>query len=187
MSDVTRTAAAAFSALLAAAGVVASVLPVEAQTPPSAPIAREVAGRTTAHSDLAPDFTRTDVEGRPVSLSRYRGKVVLLNFWATWCPPCLDEIPTFSRWQQAYGAEGLQVIGVSLDDDSAPVRRAVGQFHVVYPVMMSDEELVELYGGVLGLPLSFVIDPSGRIVARYQGKADLAKLEKQLKALLPRP
>jgi len=139
------------------------------------------------HLELAPEFTRNDVAGKTVHLSDYRGKVVLLNFWATWCPPCLEEIPAFSAWQQKYGSDGLQVLGVSMDDDSAPVQRAVSKYHVVYPVVMSDESLVDLYGGVLGLPLSFIIDASGRIVARYQGKADLATMEKQLKALLPHP
>jgi cytochrome c biogenesis protein CcmG/thiol:disulfide interchange protein DsbE len=139
------------------------------------------------HLERAPDFTRVDVVGKTVHLSDYRGKVVLLNFWATWCPPCLDEVPAFSAWQQKYGSDGLQVLGVSMDDDSAPVQRAVSKYHVAYPVVMSDESLVDLYGGVLGLPLSFIIDPAGRIVGRYQGKADLAKMEKQLKALLPRP
>jgi peroxiredoxin len=136
---------------------------------------------------LAPDFSRTDVAGKVIRLSHYRGQVVLLNFWATWCPPCLDEIPAFSGWQQKYGAEGLQVLGVSMDDGPKPVTSAIGKFHVVYPIVMSDEKLVELYGGVLGLPLSFIIDPSGRIVAHFQGKSDLRRMEQQIKALLPHP
>jgi cytochrome c biogenesis protein CcmG/thiol:disulfide interchange protein DsbE len=184
---VTRTSAAAFGALLVAAGWVALVPSVDAQAQPSAPVAREATGNTAPHPDLAPDFTRTDVAGKAVRLSSYRGKVVLLNFWATWCAPCLDEIPAFSRWQQKYGAEGLQVLGVSMDDDPKPVTSAIGKFHVVYPVVMSDEKLVELYGGVLGLPLSFIVDPSGRIVARFQGKSDLKRMEQQLKTLLPHP
>jgi reactive intermediate/imine deaminase len=133
----------------------------------------------------APDFTRTDVAGQSVRLSNYRGKVVLLTFWATWCPPCLDEIPAFSGWQQRYGPSGLQVLAVSMDDSSAPVTSAIGKYHVNYPVVMSDEKLVALYGGVLGLPLNFIIDPSGRIVARYQGKTDLKAMESQIKSLLP--
>jgi 2-iminobutanoate/2-iminopropanoate deaminase len=133
----------------------------------------------------APDFTRTDLAGQSVRLSNYRGKVVLLTFWATWCPPCLDEIPAFSGWQQKYGASGLQVLAISMDDSSTPVKSAVGKYHVIYPVVMSDEKLVELYGGVLGLPLNFIIDPSGRIVARHQGKTDLKAMESQIKSLLP--
>lgn len=152
---------------------------------PSTPTAHDPSAKTGLHLEPAPDFTRSDIAGKTVRLSEYRGKVVLLNFWATWCPPCLDEIPAFSTWQQEYRAEGLQVVGVSMDDDIQPVQRAVIRYHVVYPVVMSDDKLVKLYGGVLGLPLSFIIDPSGRIVARFQGKADLARMKQQLTALLP--
>jgi cytochrome c biogenesis protein CcmG/thiol:disulfide interchange protein DsbE len=180
-------AVVALAKWLVAVGVVALVPSVEAQTLPSASMPGDTPTNLGLRSEPAPDFTRTDVAGHAVRLSDYRGQVVLLNFWATWCAPCLDEIPTFSLWQQKYRAEGLQVLGVSMDDDSAPVQRAIGKYHVVYPVVMSDEKLVALYGGVLGLPLSFVIDPAGRIVARYQGKSDLAHMENQLKALLPRP
>lgn len=135
---------------------------------------------------LAPDFTRRDLTGRTFRLSDYRGKVVLLNFWATWCEPCLAEIQTFSRWQRKYGADGLQVLGVSMDDDAAVVVEAVDKYAVPYPVAMGDEHVGALYGGVLGLPLSYLIDSSGRIVARYQGEPDLAALESRLTALLPR-
>jgi thiol-disulfide isomerase/thioredoxin len=178
---------AAFVTWLVAAGLVTPLPSVEAQTLPSAPPAREATANTDLHLRPAPDFTRVDVEGNAIRLGSYRGKVVLLNFWATWCAPCLAEIPVFSGWQQKYGPVGLQILGVALDDDSAPVRRAVSKYRVAYPVVMSDEKLLELYGGVLGLPLSYLIDPAGHIVARYQGKSDLTRMELRLKALLPRP
>jgi cytochrome c biogenesis protein CcmG, thiol:disulfide interchange protein DsbE len=136
---------------------------------------------------LAPDFTRTGLDGKSLSLRNFRGKLVLLNFWATWCGPCLAEIPLFTAWQSTYGAAGLQVVGVSMDDDSSPVKRAYAKYHLNYPVVMGDAELGELFGGVLGLPLSYLIDPDGRIVARYQGEPDLKRLEAQIKSLLPRP
>jgi thiol-disulfide isomerase/thioredoxin len=180
-------AAAQFFTLLVAVGLATPALSAEAQTMPSAAMPRETAGNFGLHSELAPDFTRSDLAGNAVRLSSYRGKVVLLNFWATWCAPCLAEIPTFSGWQQKYGSEGLQILGVSMDDDSAPVKSAVNKYPVFYPIVMGDEALAELYGGVFGLPLSFIIDPSGRIVARYQGKSDQPRMENQLKALMPRP
>jgi cytochrome c biogenesis protein CcmG/thiol:disulfide interchange protein DsbE len=136
---------------------------------------------------MAPDFTRTDLEGKSLNLRKYRGKVVLLNFWATWCGPCLIEIPTFTAWQNTYRTAGLQVVGISMDDDAAPVKRMYQKDRLNYPVAMGDAELGELFGGVLGLPLTYLIDPDGRIVGRYQGEPDLKQLEARIKSLLPRP
>jgi cytochrome c biogenesis protein CcmG, thiol:disulfide interchange protein DsbE len=135
---------------------------------------------------VAPDFTRTDLAGKTLSLRRYRGKIVLLNFWATWCGPCITELPTLEAWQNTYGAAGLQIVGVSMDDDSAPVKRAYEKYRLNYPVAMGDTQLAEIFGGVLGLPLSYLIDPDGRVVGRYQGELDLAQLESKIKSLLSR-
>jgi peroxiredoxin len=136
--------------------------------------------------DVAPDFARADLAGRQVHLADYRGKLVLLNFWATWCAPCRKEMPLFSRWQRDYGAQGLQIVGVSMDDDETLVRQLLEQRPVHYPIVMGDAKLGEQFGGVLGLPLSFLIDAQGRIVARYQGESDLARMEAKLKELLLR-
>ena len=136
---------------------------------------------------FAPDFTRVDLAGASVHLGAYRGKVVLLNFWATWCAPCRAEGPRFSGWQQKYAADGLQVLGIAMDDSETEVRTVVRKDRLAYPVVMGDEQLGELYGGVLGLPLSYLIGPDGRIVARYQGVTDLTQLELRIKALLPGP
>ncbi len=141
--------------------------------------------RAMAVGDFAPDFTQADLAGRPVELSGLRGRLVLLNFWATWCAPCREEMPAFSRWQRSYRARGLSVIGISMDDDAAPVRRFLAQRPVAYPVVIGDAELGERFGGVLGLPLSYLIDPQGRVVARYQGEVDLAAMEAKLRQLLP--
>lgn len=146
------------------------------------------AGSAQAPSDLvhkpAPDFVRTDLNGQPIDLKVYRGKVVLLNFWATWCAPCQVELPRFEAWQQKYDAQGLQVLTVSMDDQDAPVKRSVRRLRLGFPVMMGDAKLAEAYGGVLGLPISFLIDRNGVVVAKIKGETDLDKLELRVKALL---
>lgn len=135
--------------------------------------------------ETAPDFSRADLAGNLVKLADYHGKLVLLNFWATWCGPCLEELPRFSRWQRDYGTAGLQIIGVSMDDDAAPVKRLITRHPTAYPILMGDAKLGEAFGGVFGLPLSYLIDPQGRIVARYQGIIDIEKMETQIKVFLP--
>jgi peroxiredoxin len=134
----------------------------------------------------APEFTRKDLTGNTVDLGRMRGKVVLLNFWATWCAPCEIEMPAFVEWQRQYGGQGLQVVGVSMDDDVAPVRRLAAKLKLNYPVAMGDEDLGALYGGVLGLPLTYLIDGDGVVRARFQGESDLKAIEAQVKELLDR-
>ncbi len=140
--------------------------------------------RTDFVGRAAPSFDRVDLEGKRVELSAYRGKVVLLNFWATWCGPCLTETPVFVSWQKQYGGQGLQVIGISMDDDAPPVRRMYRKYRMNYPVAMGDAKLGELYGGVLGLPVTYLIDSHGKIVRRYEGAVDLKELEKEVQGLL---
>lgn len=137
-----------------------------------------------AVSTRAPDFSRPDLNRVPVHLAGYRGKVVLLDFWATWCAPCLNEIPRFVEWQRQYGPQGLQVLGVSMDDDASLVRKAGRKLHLNYPVVMGDEKLARLYGGILGLPVTYLIDRQGIVQARFQGETDPGKIEAALKRLL---
>jgi len=137
------------------------------------------------HRD-APNFARTDLAGQEINLKHYRGKVVLLNFWATWCAPCRLELPEFEQWQKKYGADGLQVLAVSMDDGDAPVRRTVRRLHLEFPVVMGDARLGEAYGGVLGLPVTLLIDRDGKVTAMIKGEADLGALESQVKHLLDR-
>ena len=129
---------------------------------------------------IAPDFTRKALDDKPVHLVSYRDKVVLLNFWATWCGPCIAEIPKFSSWQTKYGAQGLQVLGISMDDDRAPVDKFNRKYQPSYPIAMGDEHLGELYGGVLGLPISYLIGRDGKIIERFQGETNLDQLEKKI-------
>jgi cytochrome c biogenesis protein CcmG/thiol:disulfide interchange protein DsbE len=134
--------------------------------------------------DVAPEFTRTDVSGKQVQLSQYQGRLILLNFWASWCAPCREEMPLFSKWQRDLGSRGLQVVGVSMDDDAGEVKKFLAAYPVTYPIVMGDAGFAGQFGGVLGLPLSYLIDARGRVVARYQGEVDLAKMEAKVKELL---
>jgi thiol-disulfide isomerase/thioredoxin len=127
---------------------------------------------------------RTDLENRKLDLRAYRGKVVLLDFWATWCASCQIEMPRFVAWQSRYGPRGLQIIGISMDDDPALARKLYKKMKLNYPVAMGDEKLGQLYGGVLGLPLTYLIDRQGNVLARFLGEADLNSIEKQFKPLL---
>jgi len=132
----------------------------------------------------APEFVRRDLRGQSVNLAQLRGKVVLLSFWATWCAPCETEMAAFAAWQRQYAAQGLVVIGISMDDDEASVRKAVQKLRIDYPIAMGDAALGKRYGGVLGLPMTFLIDRKGVIRAEFQGEADLKKIEASLKKLL---
>lgn len=135
----------------------------------------------------APEFARKDLAGKSVDLKNFRGKVVLLNFWATWCAPCQLEMPAFAAWQRQYGPDGLQVIGISMDDDATPVVGLVAKFKLNYPVLMGDANLGRQYGGVLGLPLTYLIDRDGVLRARFQGETDLKTIERRLQTILAQP
>jgi cytochrome c biogenesis protein CcmG, thiol:disulfide interchange protein DsbE len=132
----------------------------------------------------APEFSLSDLAGKKLRLSDYRGHVVLLDFWATWCDPCKREIPHFVEMQNRYGPQGLQVIGISMDDDEKLAREFQGQFKMNYPVAMGSTELADQYGGILGLPITFVIDREGRIASRHVGATEAEVFEAEIKKLL---
>jgi len=139
---------------------------------------------TSADHPLAPDFSLSDLSGQKLSLSAYGGKVVLLDFWATWCEPCREEIPHFVELQNKYRDQGLQIIGISMDDDPKPVRKLYEKFKMNYPVVMGNAKTGELYGGILGLPIAFVIGRDRRIYTRHTGATDIPVFDSEIKAQL---
>ena len=140
--------------------------------------------RRTQEIRPAPDFSLPQLDGQTLQLSSYRGKVVVLDFWATWCDPCREETPYLVQLQQKYGDRGLQIIGISMDDGPEPVRDFYQQFHMNYPVVMGTAKTGELYGGVLGLPIAFFVDREGKIYSKKIGAQSAAALEREIEKLL---
>lgn len=138
-----------------------------------------------ADRGMAPDFTLTDASGQAIRLSDLRGKVVLLNFWATWCVPCGEEIPWFVEFQKENESLGFTVLGVAMDDSGwKAVRPYVEAKGVNYPIMIGDARVAGLYGALKALPLTLVIDRAGRIAAIHAGLCRKAEYESDINALL---
>jgi len=143
--------------------------------------------RDPAVGSQAPDFTLKVArgKGKMVQLSSLKGKAVLVNFWATYCGPCKIEMPWLVELQTKYGPEGLQIIGVSMDDeDEKAVDAFARKMGVNYPVLMGTEHVADLYGGIDGLPMSFFVDREGKIVDRVLGLEDESLIEASIKKSL---
>jgi len=139
---------------------------------------------TRSSTSQAPALALVDLGGNKIETSGYAGKVVLINFWAAWCTPCAEEIPQFVALQDKYRAQGLQVIGISMEDRDSALRDFYRKYKMNYPVVAGSAKIAEAYGGILGLPTSFLIGRDGHIRAKYPGLADFAKLEQEIIALL---
>ncbi len=150
--------------------------------PAPAPATVDVSARPPA-----PKFTLNDLDGRPHSLDDWRGRVVLINFWATWCPPCVHEIPELVELQRELGPRGLQVVGIS-DEEEAPIRRFMEKVTFNYPILRNPLEMGDLsinYGNSQGiLPYSVLIDRRGRIRQVYRGALQFDRLRADLMPLL---
>jgi thiol-disulfide isomerase/thioredoxin len=133
----------------------------------------------------APDFTLQSLDGKPVSLSDLRGKAVLLNFWATWCAPCKIEMPWFIELQKQYGTQGLQIVGVAMDDSSKEdIEKFAKDMGVNYPVLLGKESVGDAYGGVPALPESFFIGRDGKIVDKIVGLKGKSEIEDSIRRAL---
>jgi len=122
---------------------------------------------------IAPAFTLPDLEGKPVALASMKGKVVILDFWATWCPPCKEEIPHFVKLQSKYKPQGLEVVGPFVDEHD-----------VNYRMLIGNEDVAKAYGNVTMIPTTFVLDRNGKIVQRFIGYTALEVFEETIRPLL---
>ena len=133
----------------------------------------------------APDFSLSSLDGKTLKLSDYRGKAVLLNFWATWCEPCKIEMPWFIELQKQYGPKGLQVLGVAMDDtDPKDIVDFAHKMGVNYPIAVGREAVGDQYGGIPYLPSTFYIDRDGRVVDRVYGLVSRSEIEDNIKKAL---
>jgi len=137
------------------------------------------------HGVAAPDFTLTSLDGTKVKLSDFRGKAVLLNFWATWCPPCKVEMPWFADLQKQYGKDGLVVLGVAMDDaEPATIAKFANELGVNYPVLLGTDQVSDDYGDVQYLPTTFYIGRNGTIVDKMTGLLDRKDIDEAVKKTL---
>jgi peroxiredoxin len=149
---------------------------------PSRPVQTNV--KPDAERKVAPDFSLNDASGKPIKLSDFKGKVVLLNFWATWCGGCNVEIPEFIEFQNKYKDTGFEVIGVSTDSDGwKVVKPFVAEKKINYTVLLADDEICKLYS-VDAMPVTLLIDREGRIAASHEGVVEKGAGESEIKTLL---
>ncbi|MEZ5292578.1 MAG: TlpA disulfide reductase family protein [Vicinamibacterales bacterium] len=145
------------------------------------------AGDAACMADAKPasDFTLPTIDGTSQSLSAYKGKVVLLNFWATWCGPCKAEIPGFVELQQQY-KDDLVVVGLSVDDTADKAKAFADQYKINYPVLLGlgHDDVQDAYGPIYGIPASFLISRDGKVCKRHLGIAPKAQFEREIKALM---
>ena len=132
------------------------------------------------------NFTLKDINGKDVALSAYKGKVVLLDFWATWCPPCKKEIPGFIELYTSYRSRGFVVLGVSMDDSPSDAKRFAQKIKMNYPVLVGNgrDDVEQAFGPLPGLPTSFMIARDGKICGKHTGFVPKEQFEREIKALL---
>ena len=153
-----------------------------------------VANASNSSAKLAPEVTLKDLDGKDLSLSAYKGKVVLVNFWATWCEPCQVEIPELIEIQQKYAAKGFTILGVAMDDDGASVvtpwvkkeRFDVNgsKSQMNYPIVIGNDAAADKFGGLIGLPTSILVSRDGKVIKHITGLISLDEISKSIESQL---
>lgn len=144
-------------------------------------IRAEAAREVSAPAKSAPAWKLKDLDGKVVSSEAFKDKVLVVDFWATWCGPCRAEIPGYIELQKKYGKDGLAIIGISLDEKGpAVVKQFAAKFGVNYQMLMADDGIVDAFGGIQAIPTTFIIDRAGKIQDRKEGAEPTAEFEKRL-------
>jgi peroxiredoxin len=169
---------------LVAAALLASVSLSAQQQPPAHAETNE--GCTTKTVPAKLNFTLKDSDDKKIKLADFKGKVIVLNFWATWCVPCKTEIPEFVQLQTQFEAEGVQFIGVSVDDPVAKLRPYIAEHSMNYPVLQgkSNEGVLDAYGPLSAVPTTYLIKRDGNVCKRHSGAVTKDVLERELKFLV---
>ncbi len=145
----------------------------------------EDAINAAGNAATAPNWELKDLDGKTVHSSDFKGKVVVLDFWATWCAPCRMEIPGLISLQKKYAQRGLVIVGASVDEGGASmVKQFMEKLGMNYPVLLTDEKMQDMFGGIEVVPTTFIIDREGHIVKKYFGLTDESEFEQEIKPLL---
>ncbi len=159
--------------------------PAAMTTPGAMPAMAAKSAAALPKLGAAPEWKLQDLAGKPVTFADFKGKVVVVDFWATWCPPCREEIPGYVELQNKYGTDRLVIVGISLDQAGPEVVKAFAtKFGVNYPLVMGDEAVVSAFGGVAALPTTFLIDSQGQIRDRKEGMESKEDYEQKIVAVL---
>jgi peroxiredoxin len=137
-----------------------------------------------AKPPTAPNFMLRDMEGKTIQLSDYKGKVVIINFWATRCPPCLVEIPDFVRFYKNYHKKGVEIIGIAVNSSPQEIKKISEEYKIAYPICMSDGIVEAMYGGIRAVPTTFIIDRKGNIHQKKLGAMSGAELIRIMEEIL---
>jgi thiol-disulfide isomerase/thioredoxin len=146
-----------------------------------------LAGCSTPPSKTSdvPQFSFTSLEGKTVAMKDLGNKVLIVDFWATWCGPCREEIPHLNELYSELKSKGLEIVGISMDTDGTDgVKDFVREFRIQYPIVMGDEKVAESFGGIIGLPTTFIIDRDGKIAKKYIGLPPADDMTKRVKDLV---
>ncbi len=173
--------------LLTMSGMFGPSKRVEVETPPiefARDAARSPVCKADGHANL--NFTVKDMNGASVKLADYKGKVILVNFWATWCPPCKAELPGLIELYDQYKDQGLVVLGISGDDDAETLRAFATEWKIKYPMIVGrdENELLDAYGPIFGYPISVIVGRDGAVCGKHVGPATKEQFEREIKALL---